>query len=131
LVSAAAGSDPGGELMAKRREMKMSDLIDHYEKVGCFIQRGKLQGVPMKPRTKKLTMARLRNHVVPLLGKKRISEIGAGDIEKFFNDVTEGKTASDEKTGFRTALLFEEAQAQLAKCSEICRQSLASPSDTR
>jgi integrase len=105
LGSAAAGSDPGGELMAKRREMKMSDLIDHYEKVGCFIQRGKLQGVPMKPRTKKLTMARLRHHVVPLLGKKRISEIGAGDIEKFFNDVTEGKTASDEKTGFRTRVI--------------------------
>jgi hypothetical protein len=56
--------------MAKRREMKMSDLIDHYEKVGCVIQRGKLQGVPMKPRTKKLTMARLRHHVVPLLGAR-------------------------------------------------------------
>jgi len=29
------------------------------------------------------TMARLRNHVEPLLGRMRVSEITSGDIEKF------------------------------------------------
>jgi hypothetical protein len=64
------GSDPSAEVQAKRREMRMSALIDLYEEKGCVIQRGKRQGEPMKPRTKTYTMARLRHHVVPLLGHR-------------------------------------------------------------
>ena len=105
LGGAAAGADRAAELQAKRRELKMSALIDLYEKEGCFIQRGKRQGEPMKPRTKKNTLARLRNHVVPLLGSKRITEINAGEIERFFNDVTNGKTAKDEKLGPRARII--------------------------
>src|SRR5690606_36701541 len=51
------------------------------------------------------TLARLRNHVVPLLGSKRISEIGAGDIETFVRDVTNGKTAKDEKIAPRKRII--------------------------
>lgn len=105
LGGAAAGTDRAAKLQAKRRELKMSVLIDFYEKEGCFIQRGKRQGEPMKPRTKKNTLARLRNHVVPLLGNKRITEINAGDIERFVQDVANGKTKKDEKRGPRTRII--------------------------
>ena len=60
----------------------MSALVDLYESEGCVIRRGKRQGEPVKPRTKEDTVARLRHHVVPLLGHKRVSEINAGDIER-------------------------------------------------
>jgi integrase len=105
LGGAATGSDPAAELQAKRREMKMSALVDLYESEGCVIQRGKRQGEPMKPRTKEYTVARLRHHVVPLLGHKRVSEINAGDIERFVADVTAGKTACDEKVGPRRRII--------------------------
>ncbi len=105
LGGAAAGAERAAELQAKRREFKMEALIDLYEKEGCFIQRGTRQGEPMKPRTKKNTLARLRNHVVPLLGNKRITEINAGDIERFFQDVATGKTKKDEKRGPRTRII--------------------------
>ena len=105
LGSAASGADPSAELKAKRREMKMTALIDLYEKEGCVIQRGKRQGVPMKPRTKQYTLGRLRNHVVPLLGQRRVPEINAGDIERFVADVTAGKTARDEKVGPRKRII--------------------------
>jgi integrase len=105
LGGAAIGGDPAAELQAKRREMKMSALIDLYEDKGCVIQRGKRQGEPMKPRTKAYTMARLRHHVVPLLGHRRASEIHAGDIETFVADVTAGKTARDEKIGPRKRII--------------------------
>jgi integrase len=105
LASAVIGNDPAAELQAKRREMKMSALIDLYEEKGCIIQRGKRQGEPMKPRTKSYTMARLRHHVVPLLGQRRASEIHAGDIEAFVADVTAGKTARDEKVGPRKRVI--------------------------
>ncbi len=105
LGGAAVGADPAAEIQAKRREMKMSALIDLYEEKGCVIQRGKRQGEPMKPRTKTYTMARLHHHVVPLLGHRRASEINAGDIETFVADVAAGKTASDEKVGPRKRVI--------------------------
>jgi integrase len=105
LGGVAKGDDPASERRAKRLEMKMSELIDLYEEEGCFIQRGKRQGEPMKPQTKKNTIARLRNHVVPLLGHKRASEVNTGDTERFVQDVTAGKTARDEMVGPRKRLI--------------------------
>lgn len=105
LGSIAAGADPASELQAKRRELTMTALIDLYEKEGCVIQRGMRQGQPMKPRTKAYTLARLRNHVVPLLGTRRAPEVNPGDIERFAADVMAGKTAKDEKVGHRKRII--------------------------
>lgn len=98
LGAVITGNDPVGDLTAKRREMKVSALIDLYEAEGCVVQRGLRQGEPMKPTTKAYTLARLRHHVMPLLGTRRVSEITEGDIERFVRDVTNGKTAKDEKS---------------------------------
>lgn len=105
LGGVAKGEDPADERRAKRAEMRMSGLIDLYDEEGCVVQRGKRQGVPMKPLTKQFTIARLRNHVVPLLGHKRVSEINAGDVERFVRDVAAGKTARDEKVGPRKRII--------------------------
>lgn len=105
LGSVATGQDPADDRRAKRLEMRMSGLIDLYEEEGCVVQRGKRQGVPMKPLTKQFTIARLRNHVVPLLGHKRVTEINAGDIERFVRDVASGKTARDEMAGPRKRII--------------------------
>ncbi|MBD3728375.1 MAG: site-specific integrase [Sphingomonadales bacterium] len=107
LAQAMVGGDPAKERNDKRREMRVDELIDLYDKEGCYIQRGKRQGEPMKSLTKKYTMARLRHHVVPLLGRKRVSEIGAPEIERFFRDVENGKTAKNEKTGPRTRIIVK------------------------
>lgn len=107
VASALMGKDPVSERNAKRKEMRVSALIDLYEAEGCFIQRGKRQGQPMKPLTKKYTVARLRHHVVPLLGSKRVTEVNAADIERFFRDVEAGKTVKNEKTGPRTRIIVK------------------------
>jgi len=101
LGCVALGDDPAAELQARRRQMRMSELIALYENEGCFIQRGKRQGHPMKERTKKYTLSRLRHHVLPLLGRNVVFEIGATEIERFFRDVEEGKTAKRERLGPR------------------------------
>src|SRR6266404_9455344 len=115
LGGVAKGEDPADELRAKRREMKMSGLIDRYEAEGCVIQRGKRQGEPMKPLTKRFTLGRLRHHVVPLLGHKRVSEINSGDIERFVRDVTAGKTARDEKVAPRKRLIIRGGEGAARK----------------
>ena len=85
--------------------MTVGGLVDLYEEEGCYIQRGIRQGEAMKPRTKAYTIARLRHHVIPLLGHKRVSEIGAGEVERFFRDVATGKTVRDEKLGPRKRVI--------------------------
>lgn len=115
LGGVAKGEDPANERRAKRAEMRMSGLIDLYEEEGCFVQRGKRQGAPMKPLTKQFTVARLRNHVVPLLGYKRITEINPGDIERFARDVAAGKSARDEKVGPRKRVIVRGGEGIAAK----------------
>lgn len=115
LGGAAIGDDPAARRRAKRREMRMSDLIDLYEEEGCFIQRGKRQGEPMKPQTKSYTIARLRHHVVPLLGHKRVTDILPGDIENFVRDVAAGKSASDEKKGPRRRVVVRGGEGAARK----------------
>jgi len=73
LASAATGDDPAGERQQKRKEMTVTKLLDLYESEGCFVQRGIRQGEPMKDRTKAYTLGRLKHHVVPLLGHKRLT----------------------------------------------------------
>jgi integrase len=115
LGGVAQGDDPAGERSKRRREMTVSALVDLYEREGCFIQRGIRQGIPMKPRTKAYTLARLRHHVVPLLGRKRVSEIDAGDIERFVRDVTSGKTAQDKKLEARKRIIVRGGEGAARK----------------
>jgi hypothetical protein len=105
LSAAAIGNDPAAERQARRKEPRGSDLADRYEDEGCFVQRGKPQGEPMKDTTKAYTLARLRHHVVPLLDYKRIGEVTAADIEGFVRDVSLGKTARDEKIARRKRII--------------------------
>jgi len=76
----------------------------------------------MKPLTKQYTTARLRNHVEPLLGHRRASEITSGDIERFVADVTAGKTAKDKKVGPRKRLIERggEGAARKAVRGSVC-----------
>lgn len=115
LAQATVGEDPAKARNNKRGEMRISELIDLYEKQGCYIQRGKRQGVPMKPRTKQYTLARLRHHVVPLLGNRRVTEVNAGDIERFFREVEAGKTARDDKIGPRKRIVVRGGEGAARK----------------
>ena len=111
----AKGGDPASDKALKAREMTVEALVSIYEAEGCFIQRGVRQGEPMKALTKAYTIARLRHHVVPLLGRKRVSEVGPGEVEKFVRDVASGKTAKDEKTGPRKRIVVRGGEGAARK----------------
>jgi integrase len=94
LGQVATGGDPAGARAAERREMTVADLLELYADRGCVIQRGKRQGQPMKPLTKRYTLSRLNHHVAPLLGKKRLRDVRPSDIVRLAVDITAGKTAT-------------------------------------
>jgi integrase len=115
LGQVANGHDPADVRNARRQEMTIADLVDLYEQKGCIIQRGFRQGQPMKPMTKRQTMKRLRNHVVPLIGRKRIGDLRPKDVEQLARDIGAHKTNKDEKIGFRTRVIVRGGEGAARK----------------
>jgi integrase len=107
LHRVAIGEDPMKDKSAKRKQMTVAGLVDEYEKDGCRILRGKRQGEEMKPLTRQYTLSRLRHHVVPLLGKKGVTDVTHKDVETMSRDIAAGKTAKDEKTGPRRRIIVK------------------------
>jgi integrase len=84
------GQDPLEDRQTKRRELTISGLIDLWEEEN---PPGRRSGRPMEPLTKAYTLSRFRHHVVPILGRKRISEVTVDDINDFIRRVSKGETA--------------------------------------
>jgi hypothetical protein len=86
------GKDPLSDRQTKRREMTISALVDQWETANPV---GKRTGRPMTARAQTFTLARLRNHVVPILGKKRVSEVNVDDVNDMIRRISKGETAKD------------------------------------
>jgi len=98
LALVAQGNDPSQVRQAKRREMTVTDLVELYGEKGTD---------HLKDRNRRWMLARLRHHVVPLLGRKKITEVRVADVEQFMRDVKAGKTAKDEKLGSRVRVIVK------------------------
>ncbi len=80
------------ELEETRRAITVTELCERYIAEGVATK---------KPSTLIADRGRIRRHIVPLLGKRRVAEITASDVRRFLSDVAKGKTAADERTGPR------------------------------
>lgn len=96
LLAAAQGQDPSGSRRTKRKEMRVSELVEHFSKQGTE---------HLKERNRRYMLARLKHHVLPILGRRKISEVRIGDVEQMMRDVKAGKTAKDERTGPRSRVI--------------------------
>jgi integrase len=89
LGAAATGADPGAERRSKRQDLTVAELCDLYLREGC-------------PTKKASTLAtdrgRIKNHIKPLIGTKRISSVTRGDVQWVMRQVAEGRTKADVKT---------------------------------
>lgn len=96
LADVRRGTDPLSDRQTKRREQKLSEFIDQWE---IDSPASKRTGRPMKERTRTYMLARLRHHVVPLLGTKRISDVTVDDINGMIRRISRGETAKDGLSG--------------------------------
>lgn len=60
--------------------------------------RVRYRGRPKKESTLKIDQGRVDRHIVPLLGNKQLREVTGRDVEDFFHDIRDGKTAALVKT---------------------------------
>ena len=92
LRRVADGEDPATEKKAAREALTVSALIDRYL----------ADGPATKPAKRASTWANdssnLNRHIRPLLGRKVANGVSKGDAARAIHDITEGKTAKDEKS---------------------------------
>jgi integrase len=94
LVLARKGEDPMAERIATRNCLFVHELIDLYGSEGLVRLKGRREGEDMTEKTAAYTMARLRNHVVPVLGHLRLVELDKTHVESLFKKVGSGATAA-------------------------------------
>lgn len=92
LAMIGDGIDPLAEKRLRLKIPKLQVVAAQYQIDG---------NLHKKPSTRELESRCIIRHIIPLLGKKRISEISKGDVKKFLANIANGKTSADIKTKAR------------------------------
>lgn len=90
LAKAELGEDVAYQRARDRGEQAVAQLCDEYLKNGCEAK---------KASTLATDRGRIERHIKPLLGRKKIGSVTGSDIRRFLQDIAEGRTALDQKTG--------------------------------
>jgi integrase len=93
IAGAIAGQDISGDRKEARAAPLIKELTARY--LEDYAQSFK------KPRSYKSDKSNLDNHVLPLLGTKKVAEITRADIEFVKTSIREGKTAARKKAKYR------------------------------
>jgi integrase len=91
----AEGKDPAAEKAGEKNAKLISELCDEYLR---WLERRTQR--PVKPSTLINERSRIETHIKPLLGRKPAKSLDAVEtIERFFQDVADGKTAKKRAKG--------------------------------
>lgn len=92
LGKAVNGEDPAAIRLEARNRITVAELCALYLERGVGTK---------KASTLATDRGRIERHIKPLLGRKKVSDVTRADIKRFLQDVAEGKTEADVKTGKR------------------------------
>jgi integrase len=87
------GGDPAGERARDRAIPAMRVLAERYMVEHAIPKK--------KPRSADSDRGLIDCHIDPLLGERQVNEVTRADLRRFMQDVAEGKTKLDQKTGTR------------------------------
>lgn len=85
----AGGVDPGTAKREARADITVAELCELYMAEGVRTK---------KASTLEMDRTRIKRHVLPLLGRKRLKALSKSDIERFLSDIAAGKSAKTEIT---------------------------------
>lgn len=86
----ATGIDPAATRNALSKEMTVSELCDLYWKEGTGHK---------KESTLVSDKGRIAGHIKPVLGRMRVGDVEAADVQRFMLAVAKGQTKSNKETG--------------------------------
>jgi integrase len=84
LAAVDRGKDPAQEQEESRKAVTVGELCEQYLTAAL---------IRVKASTLANDQSRIKAHIAPLLGRKMVRDLRHSDIERFFRDVMEGKTA--------------------------------------
>ncbi|MEZ5895403.1 MAG: site-specific integrase [Parvularculaceae bacterium] len=87
------GGDPLEGKRAARAELTVGELFDAYLASETFMEKARS--------TQDTDAGRIKNHLRPLLGKKFARKLTTEQVKKARREIAAGKTARNEKTGWR------------------------------
>ncbi len=94
----AQGDNPAEQRELDHRAITVKDLCARYladAKAGLIL--GKKQQ-PKQASTIYTDEGRIKRHIVPLLGTRRMKDLTSADVTQFMRDIASGKTKADLKT---------------------------------
>ena len=92
LGRAANGEDPALEKQDLKKRLSVAELCDQYLLHGCGTK---------KASTLATDKGRIERHIKPLLGRNKVQDVTRADVKKFLQDIAQGKSAADVRTGKR------------------------------
>jgi len=98
MGDAVMGEDPADERTARKKSITMKELCERYLEAAEKGQIMGKKGRPKKESTLYVDRGRIARHIVPLLGTKKVRDLGSTDINRFLRDIIGGKTAVTVKT---------------------------------
>lgn len=98
LADVSKGNDPLESRNSARKAISVKELCELYIaelEAGRILGKG---GRPKKATTKITDLGRINRHIIPLLGKKRVTHVTKADVTVMMKDIMAGKTRMSEKT---------------------------------
>lgn len=98
LADVIKGFDPVEAKLEQLKAMTVKQLCEEYitaSEQGLITGKG---GRPKKISSMYEDKSRIKRHIIPLLGHRKVRDLTPPDIYRFMRDVTMGKTAVDERT---------------------------------
>lgn len=87
------GGDPMNEKQVSRQAETLEQVFDRYLASAKFAEKA--------DSTRATDKGRINRHLKPTLGRLYADDLTAEDVRKAFNHIRDGKTATNQKTGFR------------------------------
>ncbi|ALA17808.1 MULTISPECIES: site-specific integrase [unclassified Chelatococcus] len=98
LGRVAQGENPAEERELDRKALTMKQLCEQYVadmQAGLILGKG---GRPKKASTVEVDTGRIRRHIIPLVGNRRVQDITKADMNNLMRDIIAGKTRVSVKT---------------------------------
>ena len=98
LAEVAKGNDPLEERNNARKQISVKELCELYI---TELENGRILGKggrPKKAGTIVTDLGRIRRHIIPLLGRKMVTQLTKAEVTSMMKDIMAGRTRTIEKT---------------------------------
>lgn len=111
------GGDPAQEKQEDRKAETVGQILELYLQSDKFAGKADI--------TQKYDRARVERHLMPLLGNVIAKKLTRGNVQTAFRHIKEGRTANDEKLGFRARSIVKGGEGAARGAIRLLRSALS------